>query len=166
MHSDFSFTHDKVVCHVTIDRVALTTEEAASMWWQSEEANSFKSRAKRAAKVYQTSEVASDSYSEKFKEALDICTNSSGQLENVPLVSNSPARGLENYIFPELVQQRKRVIRAVLNAQRKLPRGLSVDHRSKLLNATSKHLTRPSRRLARLLAIGDAKVVAEMDFVL
>jgi hypothetical protein len=147
------------------DRVELTDVEKVLMWWQPLEVMEIKQRAKRASALYRhprgNEEDPPCDYYSRFASAVDTCTNSSGHIEGVPLLSNTPARGLEPYIFPEYhSQQRLKVVRSVLDAQRKLPSKLSADGRARVLNATSKHLTRPMRTLARLLANGDARVVA------
>jgi hypothetical protein len=158
---------NEIVCQVNADRLEMTKQDKELMWWSSDDASQFKRRAKRAARVYQKSsseESESDtkgrSYTAQFKRALETCSNSSGHLEKVPLISNTPARGLENYIFPEIFAHRRDVVRTVLKAQEKIPEDMSSEHRVRLLNATSKCLTRPMRRLSRVMAIGDARVAS------
>ena len=156
-----------VAVNVDCNRLELTDEERIQMWWQAREYNSFKRKAKQIAKIYQRlgplDEEECD-YITRFRNAIDVCTNSSSHVDSVPLLSNTPTRGLEAYIFPQYhSERRKKVIRSVLRAQSKLPTTIDVDGRARLLNATSKHLTRPMRRLARLLAIGDARVAASLD---
>ena len=162
-----SSTNDDVAVDIDCNRLELTYEERIQMWWQAREYNSFKRKAKHIAKIYQTlgplDEEQCD-YVTRFRNAIDVCTNSSSHMDSVPLLSNTPTRGLEAYIFPQYhSERRKKVIKSVLRAQRKLPTTIDVDGRARLLNATSKHLTRPMRRLARLLAIGDARVAASLD---
>jgi hypothetical protein len=157
-------TRPLVAISTNYDRVELTEMEMVLMWWQPEEVMEIKLRAKRTSALYRhprgEDDDSSCDYHSKFASAVDMCTNSSGYMEGAPLLSNTPARGLEPYIFPEYhSQQRRKVVRSVLDAQKKLPSKLSADGRARVLNATSKHLTRPMRTLARLLAIGDARVV-------
>lgn len=154
-----------VAISTNCDRVELTEVEKVLMWWQPQEVMEIKRRAKHTSHSYRhprgENEDSPCDYHSKFASAVDMCTNSSGHMEGAPLLSNTPARGLEPYIFPEYhSQQRSKVVRSVLDAQTKLPSKLSADGRARVLNATSKHLTRPMRTLARLLAIGDARVVA------
>jgi hypothetical protein len=53
-----------------------------------------------------------------FRKATDLCSTS-GRLERVPLVSNSPAQGiLEQFLFSERVEARRELVRTVLKAQR------------------------------------------------
>jgi hypothetical protein len=50
----------------------------------------------------------------------------------------------------------------VLMAQKKLPDKVTPDNQAALLSAVSKNLRRPSRRVARIFGIGDARVAAEL----
>jgi hypothetical protein len=157
-------TSNELLCTVNGDRVELTEEEVELMWWQAEEAALFRKRAKHASRVYQSAGTTCP-YTISFKRAIDLCSSSAGsRIENVPLVSNTPARGLEPYVFPELTHKRRKVIRTIVNAQRKLPDGLHPEQKAQLLNAASKSLTRSARRMSRVLAIGDANVAAQSPF--
>ena len=154
---------NELLCTVNGDRVELTEEEVELMWWQAEEAAHFRKRAKHASRVYQSAETTCP-YSVSFKQAIELCSSSAGRIENIPLVSNTPARGLEPYVFPELTHRRRKVIRTIVNAQRKLPDGLHPEQKAKLLNAASKSLSRSARRMSRVLALGDASVAARISF--
>jgi hypothetical protein len=164
-HWEDQITRPLEAINTNCDRVELTNVEKVLMWWQPQEVMEIKQRAKRASALYRhprgKEEDPPCDYHSRFASAVDTCTNSSGHMEGATLLSDTPARGLEPYIFPEYhSQQRRKVVRSVLDAQRKLPSKLSADGRARVLNATSKHLTRPMRTLARLLANGDARVVA------
>jgi hypothetical protein len=155
---------NELLCTVYGDRVELTEEEVELMWWKADDAAQFRKRAKYASKVYQSA-GSTCPYTISFKRAIELCSSSAGSIiENVPLVSNTPARGLEPYVFPELTHKRRKVIRTIVNAQRKFPDGLHPEQKAKLLNATSKFLTRSARRMSRVLAIGDASVVVQIPF--
>ena len=167
---DRSSPQTAVFADVKIDynRLELTAEERNQMWWQATDYFNFKKNAKQITTNYRRlgplNESESD-YAAKFHNAIDLCANSSCHMKDcVPLLSNTSARGLEAHIFPQYHSERRRkVIRSVLKAQSKLPTTIDEDGRARLLNATSKHLTRPMRRFARLLAIGDAIVSADLD---
>jgi hypothetical protein len=145
----------------TTARVELTEEEKTQMWWSNVSGLQRKNKQNEFKElVRQTSE--NEEYIAKFRQALDLCNNSSSKypLQNVPLVSDCPARGIERVLFPELGQYRRQGVRTIVLAQSRLPPKMSLDLQQKLLGATSKRLSRPSRRLARLLGIGDAMVAA------
>ena len=152
---------DQIVRHVQNchEQIIITEEEEQAMWWHHDDTADFKKRARRASKVYQD-----DDYATKFKETWEVCrSESSAHLENMPFLPNIRARGLEMYMFPEeMVKGRQRVIRSVLNAQAKIPASMNPEHRAQLLSAATKRLTRPMRRLSRVLAIGDARVAAQI----
>jgi hypothetical protein len=151
-------SNNQNIPNVDTSRVELTEEEKQRMWWDAED---IKRKAKLDAKFYQTKlgdEGSSISYNVKFYQAWDLCNLSHGGLENLPLISNVPIRGLEVYIFPELTQSRHRVVRMVLKVQRLLPSKMSPDEKAAILRSVSKKLTRPSKRLSRLFGIGDAGV--------
>lgn len=154
---------NELLCTVYGDRVELTEEEIELMWWKAEEAAHFRKRAKHVSKVYQSAGTTCP-YTVNFKRAIELCSTTAGSMENIPLVSNTPARGLEPYVFPELTSKRRKVVRTIVNAQRKLPDGLHPEQKAKLLNAASKSLTRSARRMSRILAIGDASVAAKISF--
>jgi hypothetical protein len=136
----------------------LTHEEKKLMWWDFD----IRKEARLDALAYKEDNggEGSKSYTSKFHEALHLCS-SDGHLENVPLISDVPVRGLEQCMFPGLIHARLLVVSKVLRAQRKLPAKSSPEQQALLLSAVSKNLTRPSRRVARLLGIGDARVAAE-----
>ena len=141
------------------EQIIITEEEERAMWWSHEEGLDFKRRAKKASKAHQEVD-----YITKFKVAWKACcSESSSSLDNIPLLSNTPTRGLEMYMFPqEIFKHRQRVIRSVLNAQAQIPAKMKAEHRAQLLGAASKRLSRPMRRLSRVLAIGDARVSSEV----
>ena len=101
-----------------------------------------------------------------YHEALKLCSSTSDELkkggplnpEDIPAISDTPVRGLEQRIFPETVAERQKIVARVVAAQKKLPEKLTADQKSKLLRAASQNLTRKSRMLARLYGIGDEKV--------
>jgi hypothetical protein len=134
-------------------RVELTHEEKILMWWESD----IKKQARRDGLAYKDNSEGSLSYVSKFHQALNLCS-SNGRLENVPLISDVSVRGLEQCLFPDLIHARLLVVSKVLRAQRKLPVKISPEQQALLLSVVSKNLTRPSRRVARLLGIGDARV--------
>jgi hypothetical protein len=138
--------------------VLLTHEEKKLMWWDFD----IRKEARLDALAYKEDNRGEGylSYTSKFHAALHLCS-SDGRLENVPLISDVPVRGLEQCMFPGLTHVRLLVVRKVLRAQRKLPAKSSPEQQALLLGAVSKKLTRPSRRVARLLGIGDARVAAE-----
>eukprot|EP00934_Nitzschia_sp_Nitz4_P008310 Nitzschia sp. Nitz4//scaffold230_size58257//36396//37061//NITZ4_006485-RA/size58257-processed-gene-0.101-mRNA-1//-1//CDS//3329543262//8300//frame0 len=146
---------------VDSNRVCLTQEECESMWF----GRSTKKQALSEATVFRESpkgsmDVDSRSYLACFKEALSTC-HSDNKLEHLPPVSgDTSARGLEPLIFPEMVKIRRRATQMVLKAQERFPPGANRDQRAALLGSVSKSLSKPSRRMARILAVGDAKVVA------
>ena len=147
---------------VDMGRVEITKEERTLMFWD----GSVRKRARRYAEAYRK-EISREegspasSYSSRFQKAYEMCS-SNARLQNTPLISKSPTRGLEHQVFPESRKARVRVVRTLVAAQKKLPKKVSPDNQAELLSAVSKKLTRGSRRLARLLGIGDAKVaVAE-----
>jgi hypothetical protein len=144
---------------VDTQRVDILTHEGKKlMWW---DLDITKKEARLDALAYkQDNGEESLSYIGKFHEALHLCS-SNGRLENVPLISDVPVRGLEQCMFPDLMHARLLVVSKVLRAQRKLPANISLEQQALLLSAVSKNLTRPSRRVARLLGIGDARVSAE-----
>ncbi|KAL3925674.1 MAG: hypothetical protein SGILL_000253 [Bacillariaceae sp.] len=77
-------------------------------------------------------------------------------------LSDSPIRGLEQQIFPEILSNRAAIIRKVVSAQDMLPDGLAPDQQSKLLRAASQNLTKGSRLLARLKGMGDVSMAAAL----
>jgi hypothetical protein len=144
-------------------RVELTThEEKKLMWWNRSD---IKKQARRDGLAYKDNGEESLSYVSKFHQALHLCS-SNGRLENVPLISDVPVRGLEQCLFPDLIHARLLVVSKVLRAQRKLPAKISPEQQALLLGVVSKNLTRPSRRVARLLGIGDARVAADAQWMI
>lgn len=147
---------------VDMNRAELTPEERHDMWF----GRATKKQAMAAAAALRESpeeclDEATHTYLACFQQALTTC-HSNNKLEQLPPISiHSSARGLEPIIFPEMVQMRTRVVGLVLKAQRKLPPTATLDQRAALLRSVSKNLTKPSRRIARVLAVGDAAVVAE-----
>jgi hypothetical protein len=134
----------------------LTNEEKKLMWWDFD----IKKQVRQDALAYKDNGEGYISYISKFHEALHLCS-SNGRLENVPLVSDVPVRGLEQSMFPHLIHARLLVVSKLLRAQSKLPANTSPEQQAFLLSAVSQNWTRPSRRVARLLGIGDARVAAE-----
>jgi hypothetical protein len=103
-------------------------------------------------------------YLHHFQQALTI-TQSDGKLDShlVRSISmDSPARGLEHYILPNMNQSRRRVVKMILRAQSRLPPHTNPEQKAFLLREVSKNLSKPSRRIAQLLGIGDAKVLVDM----
>jgi hypothetical protein len=144
--------------HVDTRRVELLThEEKKLLWWDFDD---IQKQARLDALAYKDNGEGSLSYISKFHKAFHLC-RSKGRLENVPLISDDPVRGLEQCLFPALIHARLLVVSKVLRAQIKLPAKTSPEQQALLLSAVSKNWTRPSRRVARLLGIGDARVAAE-----
>jgi hypothetical protein len=159
-------SNDEIIPEIATGRVSLTQEEKTRMWWHG--GDDIKRRAKREAiKIRRASEGGGDekyfsTYISNFRRALDECITKSGRFEALPMVSGGPGRGLEQMIFSELSQWRYRFVRTLINAQKQLPATLPHDQKAHLLCATSKLLSRPSMRLARFMAIGDARVAARL----
>jgi hypothetical protein len=157
-------TSSRRVCFESVSkadtgRVTLTDEEKELMWWNNE--TKFQAKLDSISFQKEQADDESSTYTAAFRQALHMCS-SNAPLQGAPLISDSPVRGLEQRIFPELMQPRRRAVAMVLKAQRKLPKGASPEQKAALLCALSKKLTKPSRRVARLLAIGDATVAAEL----
>jgi hypothetical protein len=142
-------------------RVEPTHEEKMLMWWDSD----IKKQPRQDGLAFKDNDEGYLSYVSKFHQALNLCS-SNGRLENVPLISDVPVRGLEQGMFPDLIHGRLLVVSKVLRAQRKLPAKTSPEQQALLLSLVSKNLTRPSRLLARLLGIGDARVAAETRWMI
>jgi hypothetical protein len=153
-------SENQIFPEVDTGRVELTEEEKKLMWWDGGGRRRAKLHARAYKKELEEDEGLSTSYGAKFHQALDMCLSKT-LLQNVPLISNSSARGLEHQIFPELTESRHRAVRMVLMAQKQLPDKVTPDNQAALLSSVSKNLTRTSRRVARLLGIGDARVAAE-----
>lgn len=114
-----------------------------------------------ASKARQDEEPTTNSYVDHFKQALTLSQSPDGNMDNLSrnMSMDSPARGLEQSLFPEITEGRRRIIQKILKAQSRLPPHASPGQKGFLLREVSRHLTRPSRRLAQLLAVGDARVV-------
>ena len=126
------------------------------MWWDGE----IKKKARLDGLAYKDNGEGSISYVSKFHQALDLCS-STGRLENVPLISDVPVRGLEQCMFPGLTHARLLVDSKVPRAQRKLPPQSSPEQHALLSSAASKNLTRPSRRVSRFSGIGHPTAAAQ-----
>jgi hypothetical protein len=131
------------------------------MWWDS----NIDKQARLDAMAYKDNGKGFLSYISKFHEALHLCS-SIGHLEDVPMLSNFPVCGLEQCMFPGLIHARLRVVSKVLRAQIKLSLNKIPKQQALLLGVVSKNLTRPSRRVAQLLGIGDARVAAEAQWMI
>ena len=75
---------------------------------------------------------------------------------------DSPARGLEPIIFPNLKARRRHILKTVLKAQLRLPEKSSPEEKTALLSEVCLRLTRPSRQMARWLGAIDAKAVMKI----
>ena len=149
-------------------------QERERCWWSKAE---LKQNAKNDVRAYRdaNSRTCSSSQTQQgtqtdkneFSLAWKLCIENSRNhnfdiVEAVPLIPGQvPYRGLELCLFPELKRNRRYVISTFLKVQQKLPRQMSADQRDQALSAVSKKLTKPSKRIARLLGIGDANFVAE-----
>jgi len=138
----------------------LTDEEKVSMWWQPLEFKIFRRYCKKAAEIARKSK-----YVNEFTRVYDAC--SAKHLQDVTElchISRVHVRGLELVVFPTLCRARKLVIRGVVQTQDRLPDGMDVEERAKILAATSKCLTGRARMLARVLGVGDEEVAKECSF--
>jgi hypothetical protein len=112
----------------------LTHEEKKLIWWDFD----IKKQARLDALAFKDNGEGSLSYISKFHEAFLLCS-SIGRLENVPLISDIPVRGLEQCLFPDLIHARLQVVSKVLRAQIKLPANTSLEQQALLLSAVSKN---------------------------
>ena len=163
---DFKRVHFNMTPSVISFSAEQEEEDNLNRWYTPDQTAEFKKRAKRNASVFFQVVGYGDAqkHLENFEIALSMCSDTTvDRLENVPLVSNSPVRGLENYLFPQLNKRRRCLVRGIVRSQKRFPEGLEADQKVKLLAATSKKLTLPSRRLARVLGIGDANVSSSLQ---
>ena len=132
----------------------LTPEEKEITWYRSSDFKYFKKYGKKLATI-----AAASKYGADFQKTLKACSKSNFKdLEKYSKIANSAARGLELLCAPELVKDRKGVVKSVLKAQSKMRDEMSFDERAEILCATSRILSRQTRILSRLLATGDANV--------
>jgi hypothetical protein len=75
---------------------------------------------------------------------------------------DSPARGLEPYLFPTLRDMRRRTLRTILRAQSRLPAEMTAEEKTILLSEVSLRLTKSSRLMARWMGACDAKAVLKL----
>jgi hypothetical protein len=150
----------RIVRKAIYGRVTMTPEEKKALWWDKQ----LKKSARLAIRMYRHNRgsdgPSKEEFEQKFSQALALCRSNCEKMEAIPMLSDTPIRGLEQKIFPETVQARQEVIRKVVAAQHKLPKQLAPEQQSKLLRAASQNLTRSSRMMARLYGIGDANVAA------
>mmetsp|Transcript_21104 Transcript_21104/g.32239 ORF Transcript_21104/g.32239 Transcript_21104/m.32239 type:complete len:220 (-) Transcript_21104:29-688(-) len=144
-------------CH--FGRVELTIEEKHQMFWN---AADIKRQARLEALLYLKNnhylENSTTPYETIYNEALHTCC-SIGRIENAHsiILSVSGCRGLEQFIVQGISKTRGEVVRRVLKAQSMLPAKLDRHQQAILLCGVSKNLTRSSRRMGQLFAIGDAQ---------
>mmetsp|Transcript_1801 Transcript_1801/g.4159 ORF Transcript_1801/g.4159 Transcript_1801/m.4159 type:complete len:482 (+) Transcript_1801:428-1873(+) len=178
----------RIIRKVIYGRAKLTDDERKQLWWNKQIKKSTRRAIKRyqrsstSIETKANSSASSDDDDERdersvtslsrpdffrnYQAALALCTSTSAELkkggplntEDIPAISDTPIRGLEQRIFPEAVAERQKVVARVVAAQKKLPDKLTADQKSKLLRAASQNLTRKSRMLARLYGIGDENV--------
>lgn len=149
-------------------QLEITSEDMGILWHGSETRKRARATVvalrSEASKAPQGDEPATtNSYIDYFQQALTLSNTPDGNVDNLlsKMSMDSPARGLEQSLFPEITEGRRRVIQKILKAQSRLPPHASPGQKAFLLREVSRHLTRPSRRLAQLLAVGDAKVVLD-----
>jgi hypothetical protein len=100
-----------------------------------------------------------EEFTQRYRHVLQqVATNNMDEMEMN--LSDSPIRGLEQHVFPEIMSAREAIIRKVVAAQDRLPKQLPPEQQSKLLRVASQNLTKGSRLLARLKGMGDASVAA------
>lgn len=146
-------------------RVEITDDDVCELWHGSETRRRAKADAaafRGASRDAPENDIESCTYLEHFKQALTI-TQSNGKLDDLvrTMSVDSPARGLEPTIVPGLMEARRRRIAMILRAQKRLPPQATPEQKAYLLREVSRNLSTPSRRLAQLLGVGDAKVVID-----
>ncbi len=146
----------------------ITDEEMRNMWYGIETRRQARAtvvalKAQLSTTTSKDEDQTTCSYIEHFQEALTVSQSPDGKLDSIlrKMSMDTPVRGLEHCMFPEIAHSRRRVIHKILRAQARLPPHASPGQRAFLLREVSMNLTRPSRRIAQLLAIGDAKVVLD-----
>jgi hypothetical protein len=136
-------------------------EEKKALWWD----NDLRKSSRHSIRMYMRNQhldgIPKDEFEHRYRQAVTMCSSYCADITEIPLLSDTPIRGLEHKIFPDLINSRKDVVRKVVAAQHKLPKQLSPEQQSKLLRAVSQNLTRSSRMLARLYGIGDSTVAAD-----
>jgi hypothetical protein len=156
-----------------IEEVLVSREQLKDLWIGNESKRRAKTvvdrfkqtlaKEKEATETEDNTSVCSSSYLNHFQQALTI-TQSDEKLDSLvrAISMDSPARGLEHFILPHVNQTRRRAVKLILRAQSRLPSHTPPEQKAFLLREVSKNLSKPSRRIAQLLGIGDAKVLVDM----
>lgn len=151
----------RVVRRVVYGRVTMTEEEKKALWWDNELRKSSRHSIRTFMRDQHLDGLPKEEFEFKYRQAVAMCNSNCTDITDIPILSDTPIRGLEQKVFPDSINSRQDIVRKVVAAQQKLPKQLSPDQQSKLLRAASQNLTRSSRMLARLYGIGDATVVAD-----
>jgi hypothetical protein len=135
----------------------------SQMWWNHDECQAICDDARSVSEFYSTKR---SDYTQSFLSVhsfLCRCEDNQAVDQELSLISHTSARGLEVYIFPILNRFRNKAVQDILRAQANLPHHLDIDKKHRMLSAKSKLLSRPARKLAKVLGDGDALVAMKIQ---
>ena len=142
----------------------ISEESKSIMWYNDEEHEAICEQARKVSEFYYTRR---HDYTTGFLSTFQYLHQCPGDdevpgSEDLSLLAQTSARGLEIYIFPILNRCRDRAVDAILYAQANLPADMDYETKQRLLCAKSNHLSKPARRLAKILGDGDAIVAKKI----
>jgi hypothetical protein len=141
----------------------LDEDYISQLWWNNDECQAICDNARSVSEFYSTKR---SDYTHRFLSVHSfLCRCEDDQVvdKELSLISQTSARGLEVYIFPILNRFRNKAVQDILRAQANVPPHLDMDKKQRMLSAKSKLLSRPARKLAKVLGDGDAIVAMKIQ---
>jgi hypothetical protein len=162
------FEHDRSTNEVykeyhETNLVCLTDEEMGRMWWSRDELRMISRDVRAMASYYR--KHPSD-YTSEFELFLSEGVESSDRrlwefLGLVHMTNQRPFRGLERFIHPTIPRRTRCYVNSILKIQSKMTaKKINPKLLANLLCAKSLQLSKPSRKLARVMAYQDCSEVA------